>query len=829
ERNAHRFTTPRRMGHIIGLSSFIAAACSWALRLHSEGLGAEHAQLQIAASWPRGSCALGRLFRRPCLGHGVQRPKCATLASAGWQLPSEPPGAYRWNQFRLLRPDSRDPPHRLGGPHGQALVEQRRCGAAELRGPQGRGDLRPIFATPGNLIATSSADHEIRIWETASGSLVRVLSGFAVSVCCIAFAPSGDLLAATGADGQARLWNIQTGEALLCVGGHQDVATGVAFAADGQCIATCSSDGTAVLWNIESGCREATLEGHSEAVMAATFVCKSDLAPTPTKLCNYNRRGKPYVSPKLEGLGFRGAFFEDSNTGKSTLLNALLGQKLLPTSYKSCTSAITNVQLLKSEQPKLSYQWNGAEEVVEGRKEILARIKSLNEQVRERESKHILDLCVACSPIDSLVSAGICDGSMRLVDMPGQDETDNPVVKDCFQQLLSMCHGLIILVKYNSVKSDSLAVLLDRISDLAPHLYSTPGALTFVISQCDALRADGDSEDEADTPKDAFKDLKKELLQYLANRDCLMLYPGFLSDVRVLCVSVDQKMVGGHEFGLLVEAIGDLYGIIAELKRARQVKLCQEITDTCVDRLQAVRGEYPSRAAEASMAVAAASFIVTIPLGGWGLALGCAVRCAAAGTALGLGVAASAVHVQSEKEGQAMQDGESPTLGGVQCLGGGALGALGAEEANRRVVFDKTATSILEGKVYEDTLVDPAGGAIYIGEFVGEVPHGRGRLFWSSTNYEAFIGSFKKGMPREGVFLNEKGFCVARCKVSADGIVSVSETTDEEFTEAEEENPSPASPCETLEDFLNLEPSLPPDSKLSGAREGYESAAGMAR
>ncbi|CAE7800444.1 unnamed protein product [Symbiodinium sp. CCMP2592] len=266
--------------------------------------------------------------------------------------------------------------------------------------------------------------------------------------------------------------------------------------------------------------------------------------------------------------------------------------------YKSCTSAITNVQLLKSEQPKLSYQWNGAEEVVEGRKEILTRIKSLNEQVRERESKHILDLCVACSPIDSLVSAGICDGSLRLVDMPGQDETDNPVVKDCFQQLLSMCHGLIILVKYNSVKSDSLAVLLDRISDLAPHLYSTPGALTFVISQCDALRADGDSDDEVDTPKDAFKDLKKELLQYLANRDCLMLYPGFLSDVRVLCVSVDQKMVGGHEFGLLVEAIGDLHGIIAELKRARQVKLCQEITDACVDRLQAVRGEYPSRAAE---------------------------------------------------------------------------------------------------------------------------------------------------------------------------------------------------------------------------------------
>ncbi|CAE7758905.1 unnamed protein product, partial [Symbiodinium pilosum] len=94
----------------------------------------------------------------------------------------------------------------------------------------------------------------------------------------------------------------------------------------------------------------------------------------------------------------------------------------------------------------------------------------------------------------------------------------------------------------------------------------------------------------------------------------------------------------------------------------------------------------------------------------------------------------------------------------------GTLGAIGAQEAHGRVSFDKTAASIQEGKVYEDTLIDPDGAAIYIGEFVGEVPHGRGRLFWSSTNYEAFIGRFKNGVPREGVFLNEKGFCVSRCK-----------------------------------------------------------------
>lgn len=33
------------------------------------------------------------------------------------------------------------------------------------------------------------------------------------------------------------------------------------------------------------------------------------------------------------------------------------------------------------------------------------------------------------------------------------------------------------------MRSDSLAVLMDRISEQAPHLFTTPGALSFVISQ----------------------------------------------------------------------------------------------------------------------------------------------------------------------------------------------------------------------------------------------------------------------------------------------------------------------------------------------------------
>ena len=47
--------------------------------------------------------------------------------------------------------------------------------------------------------------------------------------------------------------------------------------------------------------------------------------------------------------------------------------------YKSCTSAITSVRLVDSEEPTLRV---AAEDVL-GRKAILQRIKELNEEIRQ--------------------------------------------------------------------------------------------------------------------------------------------------------------------------------------------------------------------------------------------------------------------------------------------------------------------------------------------------------------------------------------------------------------------------------------------------------------
>jgi hypothetical protein len=436
----------------------------------------------------------------------------------------------------------------------------------------------------------------------------------------------------------------------------------------------------------------------------------------------------------------------DTETGKSTLLNALLGEPLLPQNYKPCTSVIANAKLVDRAVPLLTYVWEGANERVEGTTGIHAQIQTLNEEMlRKSGLATVVDLSLWARGHPAFDEAGVCDGSLTLVDMPDLDETGSPFVNTCLEHLLVMCHGLLVVVKCDSIKSDSLAVMVDRISRLAPHLLSTPGAVTFVISLVDTLLPD-DANEGLDSTTASMNTLKRTLKKYLANRDCLLLYPGFLSDVRVVATSVNQNE-GDHEFNQLIEVVTELHRTSKDLRLSRKLKIADGIMSTFRGLLAGLfeRQTYPDRAKQvlkACTAVSAVSFLVTIPLGGWGLTVGCDML---------------------------RQKGAEATLGGVPVVGGSVLGAVGAEEANKGVKFDVSAQEIREGVTYEDTLVTDNGLPLYIGTFRGNRPDGRGRLFWPSTNHEAFIGEFVGGFPRDGTFFDERGFFVAHARVGADG------------------------------------------------------------
>jgi len=451
----------------------------------------------------------------------------------------------------------------------------------------------------------------------------------------------------------------------------------------------------------------------------------------------------------------------NANAGKSTLVNAILGQKVLPQNFKCCTSVVTNVSLVDLDEPLMMYQGNETT----GSQDILKKLKSMNEEVRREENVAVKDVSIFCkpSPKDANENANEINrtGMLKLVDMPGVDETDNEVVKASLEQLLSMCHGLWILTKYDAIQSDGLTRLIQQVQRNAPHLISG-GAITFIISQVDQIRYDSDTEDEDERELNAIAGLKSALRTFLYNR-----FPDneqWVDEVNILATSVDKRLTGGHDFHHLFDVLANTSQKRSDLIRARKTQLSASIGSHFKSLVQqapawpvAAQKAIEKQSAQIGFWIGftAVSAVVTIPIGGAALWAGCAIRGVLAGA--GAAIASLGGYLGASADG-------ASTLGGQRVVGGGAVDAQGAQAALEKLKQENTeivASHVQAGKKYKDVLMDCSGNKVlYVGEFRYKRPHGKGRLFWPSTQYEAFIGDFESGEPKKGNFLNEHGFFV---------------------------------------------------------------------
>lgn len=113
--------------------------------------------------------------------------------------------------------------------------------------------MSDVAFNPDGKLLVSCSDHDIQIWDTKTGQLLKTISeAHAGWVCEIDFNTNGQMLVSGSTDGTIRFWALETGECVKVLQHNSSVEV-IALSPSDRILVSGSHDGTIKIWDAESG------------------------------------------------------------------------------------------------------------------------------------------------------------------------------------------------------------------------------------------------------------------------------------------------------------------------------------------------------------------------------------------------------------------------------------------------------------------------------------------------------------------------------------------------------------------------------------------------